>query len=70
MLNYVKRLGGIHSSIAGDVFPHGGVLTCKGCGHQRNITTADFAHHLRHGWPMHCRQTMRLDKREEPTDAK
>ncbi len=52
---------GIHSAIAGDVWPHGGRLTCQICGYSRPFTVEEAARYLAQGWPKHCDVTMRSE---------
>lgn len=58
---WIEQTKQIHNNIAADVFPNGGTLTCKQCGHSESITREDCAHSLRWGWKKHCGYTMTLD---------
>lgn len=64
-LQVMRRSMGVnlHQKIADEV-PQikRGRVWCHKCGHTEQV---DGAHCLRHGWPLHCGQTMSIDSPEE-----
>ncbi len=59
--NILGNIRTLHDRIAADVYPNGGTLTCRVCGHQQPMSTKDAAHYLAHGWPRHCGKEMRTE---------
>ena len=53
----VKRAQGLHSAIAADLAPFGGILRCGTCHGERSL--GDVGANLCHGWPKCCGYTMR-----------
>jgi hypothetical protein len=51
----------IQDRIARDVWPNGGGLWCRTCGHHRTMNTADAGRYLATGWPKCCGYTMTID---------
>lgn len=64
----LAQLGGIHRTIAQDVWPHGAILKCVVCSHERPITSEQAASCLRTGWPSHCDRTMACEKAPAPVE--
>ena len=64
MKNIVEKALNLHSSIAQDVFPKGGILRCQVCGKELDCSTNDCGYYLRRGWPTCCGHTMRLTMKE------
>ncbi len=58
-------LKNMHGNIAKDVWPKGCVLFCDECGHEEHASTEDCGRYLAHGWPKHCRKTMKQRGVEE-----
>jgi hypothetical protein len=58
---FMKQVGDLHQSIAADVWPKGGGLWCRECGHHQPMTTGDAGRYLATGWPKCCSYTMTID---------
>ena len=68
----VSHIRGIHTKLARDVYPNGGLLHCLKCGREQHFTTEDAAQYLKSGWPRCCGLSMRSvksapNKRLQPT---
>lgn len=48
----------LHTNIAADVWPEGGILSCSRCGRHFRFSVQDAAHYLAHGWPVCCGHAM------------
>ena len=64
----IQKAQTLPESIAADVFPDGAILTCRDCGHVREITAADCGQYFRTAWPTHCGRTMLLDLKGDGMD--
>lgn len=58
-----NRAASLHEKIVEDVPQlRRGMVWCRKCGHSEKVNSAAA---LRHGWPMHCGETMTIDSPEE-----
>ena len=57
--DFVAHSKSMARRVAAQAFPTGATVRCS-CGYTRILGTDDCGHALKHGWPMHCGQTMSI----------
>src|SRR5271157_3263093 len=69
MMDMIKRVQGLQTGVARDVFPNGAVAICRSCGRRSFLTYEDCARCFRAGWPTCCGVSMETHKAREGETA-